>query len=61
MKIIFTLVNPQRACAVRVTVVDPVCVCVSVNQLTSRASVRPENDTTYSTGNDSQKNLWGFL
>ena len=33
-----------------------VCVCVPVNQqLISGASVHPENDTTYSTGNEGQK------
>ena len=41
----------------RVTVVGSVClsVCLSVNRnLTSGASVRPEKDITYSTGNEVQ-------
>ena len=42
------VVNPQRACAARVTVV---CVCLSVkSHLTYGASVRPENAVTYSAG-----------
>ena len=43
------------------TVVGFVCVrlCVSVNRdLTSGASVRPENDITYSMGNEGQKIVW---
>ena len=51
-----TFINPRRACAARVTVVAYVCVCVSVNRhLTSGASVRLENDTMYSAGNEGQK------
>ena len=48
------LFNPRRACAARVTVVGSVCVCVcvSVQHLTSRASVYPEINVTYSTGNE---------
>ena len=42
------------ACAERVTVVGPVCVCVPYQQLTSGASLRPENDIMYSTGNEGQ-------
>ena len=50
-----TLINPQRACAARVTVVG-LSVCLSVSQhLTSGASVRLENAVTYSTGNEGQK------
>ena len=45
------MLNPRRACAVRVTVVV-VCVHLSVqSQLTFGASVHPENAVTYSTGN----------
>ena len=37
------------------------CVCVSVNRhLTSGASVRLENDTTYSADNEGQKNCGVF-
>ena len=57
-----TIINPQRACAARVTVVGSVCVsvCVSVclsvkSHLTYGASVRPENAVTYSAGNEGQK------
>ena len=49
------IINPRRACTVRVTVVAvsvclSVCVCVSVckSHLTSGASVRCENAATYS-------------
>ena len=54
------IINPQRACAARV---GPPSVCVPVSQqLTFGASVRPENDTTYSTGNEGQNiYLWGVL
>ena len=41
-------VDPRHACAVRVTVVEFVRVFVN-RDLTSGASVRPENDITYST------------
>ena len=52
----YVLVNPRRACAARVTVVGSVCVCVSVkSNLTSGASVRPENIVAYSAGNGGQK------
>ena len=57
------LINPQHACAVRVTVVGPVClsVCLSVNQhLTSGVPFRPENIITYSTGNKVKKNCVDF-
>ena len=53
-----TLINPRRACAARVTVLGSVCVCVCVSvksNLTSGASVRPENTVTYSAGNGGQK------
>ena len=43
-------VNPRRACAARVTVC--LSVCLSAQHLTSRASFRPENHITYSTGNE---------
>ena len=50
----FVFINPRRACAARVTVVGSVC--LSVNQhLTSGASVRLENDITYSAGNEGEK------
>ena len=49
-----TVINPRRACAVRVTVVGSVCVSVK-SERTSGASVRPENTFTYSTGNEGQK------
>ena len=42
----------------RVTVVGSVCLCVCVSvksNLTSGASVRPENTVTYSAGNGGQK------
>ena len=55
---VFTLVNPWRACAARVTVLGHVCVCVCVSvksHLTSGASVRPENTVAYSAGNGGQK------
>ena len=49
-------INPRRACAARVTVVVPMCVCLSVkSNLTSGASVRPENSVTYSVGNGVKK------
>ena len=58
--------NPRCTCTARVTVVGSVCQCVCVcvslkSHLTSGASVRPENNVTYSAGNGGQKNLWGFL
>ena len=46
--------NPRHACVARVTVVGSVCVCVN-QQLTSGASVLPENNTTYSMGNEGQR------
>ena len=55
------IVNPRRACAVRVTVVGLcvrvcVCMCVSVTQhLTSQTFVRLALGTTYSTGSKGQK------
>ena len=52
------VINPRRACAVRVTVVGFICVsvCLSVkSHLTYGASVRPENAVTYSVGNEGQK------
>ena len=53
-----SVVNPRRACAVRVTVLGRVCVCVCISvksHLTSGASVRPENTVMYSVGNGGQK------
>ena len=44
------LVNPRRACAVRVIVVGPVCVSV-----TQDLTYRPTNNTTYLTSNEGQK------
>ena len=52
-------INPQRACAVRVTVVGFVCLSVK-SHLTSGASVHPEIDVTCSTGNEGQKNCGVF-
>ena len=56
------IVNSRRAFAARVTVVGSVClsVCLSVcacvrQHLTSRASVRPVINITYSTGNEGLK------
>ena len=51
------IVNPWRACAVRVMVVVVcVCVCVSVKSyLTLGASVRPESTVMHSVGNKGQK------
>ena len=43
-------INPQHACTARVTVVGSVCLSVDRN-LTSGASVHPEKDIMYSTGN----------
>ena len=45
--------NPRHACAARVTVVGSVC--LSVFSLINGAAVHPENDTTYSMGNESPK------
>ena len=56
----YSFVNPRHACAARLTAVVSMClsVCVSVNQcLTSRASFRPENDITYSTGTKVTQNI----
>ena len=50
----YTMLNRRRACAARVTVVVRVCLSVKSN-LTSGASVRPENSVTYSMGNEGQK------
>ena len=53
-----TIINSRRACAARVIVLGSVClsVCLSVkSHLTYGASVRPENDVTYSAGNEGQK------
>ena len=59
------LINLWRTCAARVTIVGSVClsaylsVCASINQhFTSGVSVRPENDITYSTGNEGQQIMW---
>ena len=59
--------NPQRACAVRVTVVGSVClsVCPSLrlsikSHLTSRAFVPAENAVTYSVDNEG-KNIRGVF
>ena len=55
---VIIIINPRRACAARVTVAGFVCLCVCVSvkpHLTSRASVRPEINVTYSTGNEGQK------
>ena len=51
------IINPQHACAARVTVVILcVCVCLSVkSHLTYGASVRPENAVTYSAGKKVKK------
>ena len=47
------VINPQRACVVRVTVVGSVCLCLSVkSHLTCGVSVRLENAVTYSVGNE---------
>ena len=53
------VINPQCACAAKVTVIGTVCVCRSVClstklHLTSGASVRPESNVSYSTGNEGQ-------
>ena len=53
------VVNPRRACAARVTVVG-LSVCLSVQHLTSGASVRLENAVTYSTGGEG-KNICGVF
>ena len=53
-----SIINPRRACAARVTVVGSVC--LSAQHLTSRASFRPENHITYSTGNEGQHNCVDF-
>ena len=57
------LVNPRRACAVRVTVVGlSACVCLSVkSNITYGASVCPQNNVTHSAGNRGKTNLWDFL
>ena len=47
------IINPPRECAARVTVVGFVCVSAKPH-LTSGASVGPEIDVTYSTGNEGQ-------
>ena len=52
LKLLGHLVNPPRMCR-RVTVVGSVCVSVKSN-LTSGASVRPENSVTYSMDNEGQ-------
>ena len=57
---VYSIINPRRACAARVTVVGSVCLCVCVSvsvksHLTYGASVRPENAVTYSAGNEGQK------
>ena len=56
------VINPQCACAARVTVVGSVCVCVCVSvclsvksHLTPGASVCPETSVTYSAGNGGHK------
>ena len=53
------LINPQCACAARVTVVGSVGLSVQ-SHLVSGASVRPENAVTNSAGNDGEKNC-GFF
>ena len=61
-----TVVNPQRACAARATVVAAcvcvcVCVCLSVkSHLISGASVCCKNAVTYSAGNEDQ-NICGVF
>ena len=56
-----TVINPQRACTARVTVVVvSVCVCVCVcllikSHLILEVSLRPENAVMYSVGNEGQK------
>ena len=64
ISLIQRIINPRRACAARVTVVV-VSVCLSVflsvkSNLTSSASVRPENAATYSTCNKGQ-NICGVF
>ena len=50
------MVNPQRTCTARITVLGSVCLSVSVkSHLAYGASVRPENAATYSAGNEGQK------
>ena len=57
----FTVINPQRACAARVTVVGSVCVCVCVCvSVIQNLTYRPTNDTTYLTGNEGQNNCAVF-
>ena len=62
--LLYSVINPRRACAARVTVVGSVCLCVcvclSMLQLTPRLFVRPANDTIYFTGNDNQFDLAVF-
>ena len=55
-------INPRRACAARVMVVGSVClsVCVSIQHLTFRASVRLENTVAYSADNEGKKNCGVF-
>ena len=57
--ILGTFINPQRACAARVTVVGFVCPSVKAH-LTSRTSVCPEIDVTNSTGSEGQ-NICGVF
>ena len=56
----YQLINPRRACAARVMVVGPVCVCVSVIQhLTSRMS-NCYKKPTYSVAYDHRKYCGDF-
>ena len=52
------VINPRRAYTARVTVVGFVCLCVCLSvkpHFTTGASVHPEIDVTYSSGNEGQK------
>ena len=55
----YTLINPRRACAARVTVLG--CVCVSAPFRPLRVKVSPENDTNASSRQDKENKIGNFL
>ena len=57
----YSLVNPRRACAARVTVLGSLCVCLSAPFRPLRVKVSPENDTNASSRQDKENQTGDFL
>ena len=55
LSLCYSVINPRRACAARVTVVGFVCVSVVKSHLTSRTSNRAINEHAYLVAYERQK------